>query len=235
MKSWIALILSLLVTPISFGGTDSEAFKALYEKEWAFRLKEFPTLASGVGNHDYDDRLTHVSQADQQRRYEFWKGIRTELAELSCENLDRDDCINFRMFKRQMNNAIAEFETRGYLIPFNSDWGFYMAWSRLPQETDFVTLKDYRNYLARLAEIPVVMDEYIELMREGLKIGMTQPRIVLDGRDKPIKTQLVERLDQSGFFHPFMKMPESIANGERAAVIEKARNVISDGVIPAYQ
>jgi uncharacterized protein (DUF885 family) len=235
MKIRFLFLALIFVTPATFAQSDAELFKALYEKEWAFRLKEFPTLASGVGVHDYDDRLTHVSPADQQRRYDFWKGIRAELSELSCDNLDRNDCINYRMFKRQMDNAIVEFEIRGYLIPFNSDWGFYMAWSRLPQATDFITLKDYKNYLSRLAEIPVVMDEYITLMREGIKSGMTQPRIILDGRDKPIKTQLVENVQESGFFKPFMEIPIAIAAADREALVKQADEVIAGGVIPAYQ
>ena len=192
-------------------------------------------MASGVGIHDHDDRLAHVSNADQKRRYDFWKEIRTALDEISCERLDRNDCINYRMFKRQMDNAIAEYEIKGYLIPFNSDWGFYMSWSRLPQETDFVEVKDYENYLSRLSEIPVVMDEYIALMREGLSIGMTQPRIILDGRDKPIKTQIVDRVDQSGFFSPFMEIPDGIAQQDRTLLLEQARKVIANDVIPAYQ
>jgi len=216
-------------------GSDSEAFKALYEKEWAFRLSEFPTLASSVGVHDFDDRLAHVSMADQQRRYAFRKEIRASLDKISCQGLDRFDCINYRIFKRQMDNAIAEFEIRGYLIPFNSDWGFYMAWTRLPAETDFLALKDYQNYLSRLAEISVVMNEYISLMREGIKTGFTQPRIILDGRDEPIKAQLVDRVEQSGFFAPFIDMPETIKREDRAALLKRASEVIEDGVIPAYQ
>ena len=230
----ILIILLFFASPVS-AEPDSEAFKTLYEKEWDFRLKEFPRMASGVGIHDHDDRLAHVSNADQKRRYDFWKEIRTALDEISCERLDRNDCINYRMFKRQMDNAIAEYEIKGYLIPFNSDWGFYMSWSRLPQETDFVEIKDYENYLSRLSEIPVVMDEYIALMREGLSIGMTQPRIILDGRDKPIKAQIVDRVDQSGFFSPFMEIPDGIAQQDRALLLEQASKVIANDVIPAYQ
>ena len=233
-KLWVVAFLLLSVS-VAYAESDSEAFKELYEKEWAFRLKEFPTLASRVGIHDYDDRLTHVSIEDQQRRYAFWKDIRSALEQISCACLDRTECINYRIFKRQMDNAIAEFEINGYLIPFNSDWGFYMAWSRLPQETDFLELKDYQNYLSRLSEIPVVMDEYIELMREGLRTGMTQPRIILDGRDKPIKTQLVERVDQSGFFSPFIELPATISNETRGELLKRADSVIGEGVIPAYR
>ncbi len=235
MNRLTALLCLLLTTTSLHAGTDSEAFRELYEKEWAFRLQEFPVLASSVGVHDFDDRLAHVGMPDQQRRYAFRKGILATLDTLSCERLDHDDCINYRIFRRQMDNAIADFEVRGYLIPFNSHWGFYMAWSRLPQETDFVVLKDYQNYLSRLAEIPSVMDEYISLMREGLKTGMTQPRIILDGRDKPIKTQLVDRVEQSGFFTPFIDMPANIVIEDQADLLKRASEVIANGVIPAYQ
>ena len=235
MKRWITLFAALLMATSLRAAGDSEAFKALYEKEWAFRLKEFPELASSVGVHQYDDRLTHVALADQTRRNGFWKEIRASLDAISCARLDRTGCINYRIFKRQLDQAIVDFEIRGYLIPFNSDWGFYMAWTRLPGETDFIGLADYQNYLSRLAEIPVVMDEYIALMRVGLETGMTQPRIVLDGRDEPIKAQLVDRVELSGFFSPFLSMPDTIIKDDHAVLLSRAKTVIARAVIPAYR
>ncbi|HSM68525.1 MAG TPA: DUF885 family protein, partial [Xanthomonadales bacterium] len=167
------LIALLLAQPLQ-AAQDSESFRTLYEQEWAFRLKEFPLLASGVGVHNYDDRLGRVSPADQQRRHAFWQDIRARLDMISCDRLERSECIDYRIFKRQVEAAITDYEIRAYLIPFNSDWGFYMAWTRLPDDTEFAGEQDYRNYLARLAELPAVMDEYIGLMREGLRTGMTQ-------------------------------------------------------------
>jgi uncharacterized protein (DUF885 family) len=45
----------------------------------------------------------------------------------------------------------------------------------------------------------------------------------------------VERVDTSPFFAPFLAMPESISQGERAQIIEAAQGVIADELIPAYQ
>lgn len=214
---------------------DSERFRQIYEKEWAFRMKEFPVFANLTGMTGGEDRLGHVSEADQQRRYAYWKGIRGELDGISCARLSREDCINYRIFKRQMDDRLAEYETRAYLIPFNSDWGFYIGWTRLPEQTTFARTADYRNYLARLHQIPVVMDEYISLMRRGLELGMTQPRVILDGRDKPITAQLVDNIEQSPFYAPFLDLPESIASGEATELLATAQEVISSDVIPAYR
>ena len=214
---------------------DSERFREIYEKEWEFRMKEFPLFASYAGVQGHADRMGHVSEEDQARRHAYWKGARSELDSISCDRLDREECTNYRIFLKQMDNFLAGYETRSYLIPFNSDWGFYMEWGRLPEETDFGSVEDYRDYLNRLHQLPVVMDEYIALMRRGLKLGITQPRVILAGRDEPIRAQLVKTAEKSPFFGPFLDIPESVAGGDRAELLATAEKVISSDVIPAYQ
>ncbi|MEE4293593.1 MAG: DUF885 domain-containing protein [Xanthomonadales bacterium] len=226
------LFLLIFGGSLAADGDDAEAFRAICEKEWAFRMSEFPMMASWTGHDGGADRMGRVSEADQQRRHAFWKGIRTELEGISCERLDREGCINYRIFRRQVDNFLADYETGAYLVPFNSDWGFYMAWSRLPANTRFDSTDDYRNYLARLHELPAVMDEYIALMRRGIELGMTQPRVVLDGRDAPIRAEIVDAVEDSGFYAPFRELPES---GDRAALLAAARKVIANEVIPAYR
>ena len=233
-KALIALAALLWMTTAT-AAEDSAKFKSLYEEEWAFRLKEFPTLASSIGVHDYDDRLSHVSEADQKRRYDYYRELHAKLDEVSCDRLDRGDCINYRIFRRQVESMIADYEVRAYLIPFNSDWGFYMGWTRLPVETDFKALADYQNYLSRLQTLPAVMDEYIGLMREGIRTGFTQPRVILEGRDKPIKAQLVKGAANSPFFSPFMQLPDHLEETSESKLISEAKFIIEQGVIPAYQ
>ncbi len=231
----VALLALILCGPAVAAGQDAQEFRQIYEKEWSFRLQEFPELASYVGVGGTPDRLTHVSEQDQKRRYDFWKGIRTELDGISCERLEREDCINYRIFVRQMDNFVADYETRAYLVPFNSDSGFYMAWGQMPSRTRFSNIQDYRNYLSRLHELPVVMDEYIALMRRGVEEGITQPGVVLAGRDQPIKAQLVDNHQDSPFFAPFTKIPETIAAGEKAELLATAEKVVNEDVIPAFQ
>ena len=232
------LLTGLLFLGCALGASaaeDSEVFKAIYEKEWAFRLQEYPRLASEMGAEAPAHRLTHVAQADQDRRNAFYMALEDELEAVSCDRLERTECINYRIFRNQVRQSIEDHENRSYLVPFNSDWGFYMSLARLPQETDFTDFDSYAHYLATLEELPVVMDQYIELMREGLRVGMTQPRAVLDGRDVPIKAQVVDTVEESGFFKPFIEMPEVGEADDRDALLEKARSVVSEGVIPAYR
>jgi uncharacterized protein (DUF885 family) len=231
-----AAVLALLAAAgTALAAPDSERFREIHEKEWAFRMQEFPLWASAVGIDDHAAELGHVAEPDQRRRYGYWQGIRGELDGISCDRLERSECIDYRLFVKQIDDFVAAYEIRSYLIPFNSDWGFYMEWGRLPAETDFRRLEDYRNYLSRLRQIGPVMDEYIGLMRAGIEQGMTQPRVILNGRDEPMRRQLVERAEESPFFAPFSAMPETLDDGDRAAVLEEARQVIVGIVVPAYR
>jgi len=236
-KSTSLLAMALLFLPASNlpAADDSAAFRQIYEQEWAFRLKEFPTMASATGNDEYAGQLGRVSEADQKRRYEYWGQVQQQLDKLACERLSHEDCINLRLYRKQISDFLADYETKAYLIPFNSDWGFYMEWGRLPADTTFSKAKDFDDYLSRLQQIGPVMDEYITLMRTGIQLGITQPRVILDGRDEPIRTQMVSRVDESPFFLPFMSMPHFISNQDQAALLARAQQVISESVIPAYR
>ena len=137
-------------------------------------------MGSSVGVDEYDDRLDHVSVEHQQRRQAYWQGVKQELEAISCDRLSRGDCVNYQIYRKQIDDYLTRVETRSYLLPFNSDSGFYMSWVRLPESTDFTDEEDYRNYLARIGMIPEIMSEYIALMRQGIEIGFTQPRVVLE-------------------------------------------------------
>jgi uncharacterized protein (DUF885 family) len=230
-----ALLLSALAGDTALGAQDSAAFRALYEKEWAFRVEEFPRLGFQTGYRTVNDRLARVSEADQRRRYDFWRGIRDELGTLSCERLSRDECIDLRIFRRQIERFIADYETRAYLLPFNSDWGFYIDWTRMADPSNFAREADWTGYLERLRQLPEVMDQYIGLMRTGLEMGFTQPRAVLEGRDAPVRAQVVEKVEDSAFYEPFLRLPPGFSEERREALRSEARVLIAEGVIPAYR
>ncbi|MGD8383936.1 MAG: DUF885 family protein [Lysobacterales bacterium] len=235
MKMLSSMMLALLLAANAQAAGDSAAFKALLDREWAFRLAEFPELARENGVHDYDDEITHVAPADQKRRYRFWKQVRAQLDGISCDRLEHEECIDYRMFKRQMHEFLADYETRAYLMPFNSDWGFYLSWARWGDETDLASAADYEHYINRLRALPAVMDEYIGLMREGLRTGMTQPRVILAGREVPVKKQLVGNAEQSPFYRPFLQLNDNVSAEQQQRLRQAARSAVMEGVVPAYK
>ncbi|MBE9549812.1 MAG: DUF885 domain-containing protein [Proteobacteria bacterium] len=209
-------------------------FIQLYQQEWGFRLREFPQLAANSGVDDYANQLKHVSIEDQLRRYRYWQNTLRQLDKIDCQQLSRENCINYRIFQRQLINFSNDYETRLYLFPFNSDWAWYIDWAMLP-EGRFNRTDDYRNYLAKLDKLPDVNREYLQLLRLALKEGMTQPQAILKGRDQAISSHIVTEPTESVFYKPFnAKKPVFFADKEWHALQQRAKILINRNVVPAY-
>jgi uncharacterized protein (DUF885 family) len=72
------------------------------------------------------------------------------------------------------------------------------------------------------------------LMREGLRIGMTQPRAVLTGRDVSMENHVVDSAADSVFYKPFKDMPSLVVGDQAQALQTRAGQVVEEKVIPAY-
>jgi uncharacterized protein (DUF885 family) len=227
-------VLSWIGFGVSAAGAD-DAFKSLYQREWQWRLKEYPQSATAVGVHDYDDQLGHVDSAAQKRRLQWLKQLETELDSIDATALAPETRVNHSIFVMQIDNAIANIELGGYLMPMTSDSSFYADLQMLAQSHPKTSVQDYRNYISRLAAIPDYFAEHTQLLREGLKRGMTLPSVVLSGRETPIRA-IAEHsdLESNPFYEPLKSLPESIPAEVAAELRRDAARVIRDKVIPAH-
>ena len=98
-----------------------EDFKALYEREWRWRLQQSPQFATGVGVHDYDDRLGRVDIRSQKARLAWLQRFRGELAALDADALSPEAQVNHAIYVEQIDNAIASIKLGAYLMPMTSD------------------------------------------------------------------------------------------------------------------
>ena len=231
----IALLALAFLVPRMAGADPAAEFQALHEAEWDFRLKEFPRLATSVGDHRYNDRLADMSLEAIERRHAYYQGLLEKLDALDSDALSPEDRINFRIFRRQIQTFVTDAETGEHLIPLNSDWGFHVGLARLPADAPLASAQDYRNYLARLAQVPRVMAQYTDLMKLGIERGMVQPRVVLQGRDVSITTHIVDAVENSVFYRPFSEFPATIDAAQRTEFEAEGRKLVGNEIIPAYR
>lgn len=229
------LPLMLLLAPLAAAASPTDDFRALWQREWAWRLEQYPTFATAVGEHRYDESLGTVDEASQQRRLAYYKDVAKALEAIDPAALDAATRVDYAIYKGQIGSAIANIELHGYRLSINSDSPFYGELAFLSRQMPFADERDYRRYLARLADIPRWFDEHTAQLREGLKTGMTPPRIVLAGRDGELKTQAgVTDPEKSAFYAPFAKLPATIDWQTADALRAQARDVIGKQVVPAY-
>src|SRR5690606_27648837 len=99
--------------------TASARFKSLHERDWQFRLEDFPGSGGRVAS-----RMTDVSPAAQARRLEHWTQVRSELDAIDAAALAADERINFVIFRDQIDNRLADLRHKSWQMPMNSDSSF---------------------------------------------------------------------------------------------------------------
>ena len=215
----------------------NDRLDALFEETWAFRLQEDPLRATSVGEHAYGDRLPGVTAEDQRRRTAYYRGVlaRLDAIDRDGDGLSASDRINYDMFRRQLADDVQEFEFKGYLLPINADSGFHIGFSRLPSWVPLATVADYENYIERLKLARRYIGEHIELMREGLRIGMTVPQVVLAGYEVTIESHVVGEAEASVFFAPFESFPTGVPQAERDRLRTAGAAAIIESVVPGYR
>ena len=240
----LLLTLGLSATP-AFAATPSapaslatqgldDQFKAIYEKEWAWRQ-----TGGGEASEDSDapassTKLPDVSAAAQRARLKVWDDVLAQLEAIDPAKLSAENQVNYAIYKYQVESLAEEVRLRSYEMPFNSDSSFWSNLSFMARR-EMKTAQDYRNYIARLNDVPRYFDQQMVNMRAGLARGFSVPRAVLEGRDVSIST-VAELKDptESPLYEPLKKLPNSIPAAEQAKLQAEAKQAISGSVVPAF-
>jgi len=226
--------LGLLFATAALAADAAARFDDLVAREWQWRLRESPTLATYVGVHDSDDRLEDASLAATARRTKETEAFLAELATIDPLELPAAARVDYAIFKGQLEERVESVRLGDDLLLLNADSGFHTGFALLYRSCPFSTPRDYENYIARLEAFPAWMDQNIEVLREGLRRGMTVPAATLAGVETSITPLAGGAPEEHPVFEPFTRMPETFAAETRARLLERARTAVADGVIPGY-
>jgi uncharacterized protein (DUF885 family) len=96
-------------------------------------------------------------------------------------------------------------------------------------------VRDYENYVARLKGFPGYARRQMENMREGIRTGFVQPRVILQGFEGTVTPHLVDDPVQSVFWGPFASFPKGVPASDRERLRAAGRAAIESDVVPAYR
>ena len=213
----------------------SGELQSLFDEEWETRLARDPLFASSMGIHRYDDRLPDESEEQHQRSLDEDLSFLKRLQSIDRTQLTDEEQLNYDLFDFILRSSTTLARYRPYLIPILSDAGFHMRVQRMYEAMPFESAADYERYLARLRALSGYFEQNIENMREGLRVGMTQPKAILDGIEASISGPIVDDPEDSVFFTPFDSMPQHLdpADSERLRAAGVA--AVEEVAIPAYE
>lgn len=234
LKKNILFILVIFITGCSSNDTRSSLYQ-IFSDSREFMLNEDPVKATYSGFNSNNHKMPSMKMEDLNRRLQFWKSIIDRIEKINFNSLSKEDQINYKLFQRVIQSRINSIKYKDFHMPLNADSGFHTGLSRLHKAMPFFNEKDYLNYISRLSEFPRFFNEYILLMKEGIKEGRTLPQVVLNGYEVTISTHVVSKPEESVFFEPFKSIPSTLSKQKQEELIDKGRKVIMGSVVPSFQ
>ena len=154
-----------------------QTHEAFYLQSSPFNQPEVGGTNAKLPNLSADTLLTHY----QQRL-----AIYQQLLALDDEKLTQDNQINLSVLSYSLKNQLDNYTNKEHFMPLTAESGFHVWIASISTKGDFKTFVDYQDYLARLAALPNYFLQQTNWMKEGLKQGISQPKIVLKGFEQSI-------------------------------------------------
>jgi uncharacterized protein (DUF885 family) len=238
LAAWLITFVWVVPGNVWVRAADPEAtrqFAALIHEVWEFQLREDPLFATNTGDHRYDDQLPRVSLADAKRRDAARRSFLIRLEGIDRSALTPPDQANYDIFGRQLRDDLRDYEFQLHLMPVTDRNGFHIEFPELPRNLLLTTLRDYENYIARLRGFAEYAAGHIEVMREGVRLGMTAPSVIMQRYHEPLEAQIVADPEQSLLYAPFREFPDAIPENEHERLRNAGRLAIAGSVVSGYR
>ncbi|MBQ4834493.1 DUF885 domain-containing protein [Pseudoalteromonas sp. MMG010] len=185
----------------------------------------------GVGGYLLPNLSAEFLAQQNQQKITFL----SQLDAIDIDKLSDENRINLNIIRAQVQNSVDEYQFHAHYMPLTSEYGFHSSLGYMLNRGALKNEHDFDTYLARLSQVPRFFSQNIQWMKEGLKSGLTQPKVVLDGYEASIAAYIVDDVTQSEFYKPFLINTAGLPIAKFNALQAKAKLVIKNNVIPAYQ
>ena len=210
-------------------------FISYLENDWEKNLDENPLFASYVGDKRANDKINSnsISQFNEERQSEI--DSLNELYEIDQSKLSEENKLNFKLKEFGHKSSIGLTDFPIYYLRLNQRGGiqsFYETGNRLVYNTK----DDYFDWLSRLKQFPANIINSLEINKEGLSKGITQPKLITQGVVTQIDAILNSNIENNPYLKVFLEADESIITvDEKNQLIEEAKDLIINEINPAYE
>ncbi|MDH4049081.1 MAG: DUF885 domain-containing protein [Gammaproteobacteria bacterium] len=217
----------------------AEELKALVEEYFDRILELNPLFATQIGDDRFNDRLANsVSPEHRRKAQALDREFLERILAIDPEALAGQDRLTYDTFRWSREMDVAGYQFPDHLQPINQFYSITTTFVQLGSGTSvhpFKTVKDYDDFLSRIDDFTVIVDQSIENMRIGAEQGVVQPKILMEKVLPQLESQITDDVESSTFYTPVREMPADFSAEDRDRLTAAYRSAIANKVIPAYQ
>jgi len=204
---------------------------ALFEEYYQAGLKNFPERATSYGDYRYNSQLGQVSPADIARQHAEADDFLARLKAIPTDGMSDNDLLSHRILEKQLEREDVNYALKNYEMPVNQQNGVHTRLADLPNAVPFDSVPHYQDYISRLHQIPRVLEQTTEVMRQGEKDHLMPPKLVLE----KLPGQCDGIIAANPFLEPTKKFPAEFSEQDKKRLTDEITKAVNDDVIPAYK
>jgi len=198
--------------------------RALVDDYWEGLIEADPLLGTLVGDERFDDRLPDPSEAGRSKREAMHRRALGQLEALDRDVPDVGVRTSLDMLEAIALRDLAEIDHRLDRLRMVSHlWGPGQLFGELGSLQRADTPERLYRYLARLDAAPDFFAAVNDVVREGVRAGVTAPRVVVERSVAQVERLMATPPETSPAVMP---VPESDAAGRDRVVDELRRTVM---------
>ena len=221
---YLVWVIAFFMSTTTIAQTATEQLKQCIEASQSFKWNEGSKEVHPLGV---------FSKERFEKESAFAKAQLKKLNTISPKTLSETERISLELLKFKLQETVDYYEYESFLNPLLSDSGFHSSWNYMVRP--ITSYKQAVKYLDKLNALPEVVNQYVPLLREGIKKGVSQPRVIFEGYESTYNSQIVADYRDSFYYTPFLNLPESITEEQKDSLETAAKLAIENSVVPAFK
>jgi uncharacterized protein (DUF885 family) len=203
----------------------------LFEEYYQAGLKNFPERATSYGDYRYNSQLGQVSPAEIARQHAEADEFLARLKAIPTDGMSDKDLLSHHILEKLLEREDVNYALKNYEMPVNQQNGVHTRLADLPNAVPFDSVPHYQDYISRLHQIPRVLEQTTEVMRQGEKDHLMPPRLVLE----KLPGQCEGIIAANPFLEPTKKFPQDFSDADKKRLTDEITKAVNDDVLPAYR
>jgi uncharacterized protein (DUF885 family) len=203
----------------------------LFEEFYQTGLKNSPERATSYGDYRYNALLGQYSLAEIARQHAESDDFLARLKAIPTDGMSDKDLLSHRVLENQLEREDVNYSLKNYEMPVNQQNGVHTRLADLPLSVPFDSVQHYQDYISRLQQIPRVLDQTTEVLRQGEKDGLMPPKLVLE----KLPGQCDGIIAANPFLLPAKKFPAEFSEQDKKRLTDEITKAVDDNVFPAYR
>ncbi|HET7809047.1 MAG TPA: DUF885 family protein [Steroidobacteraceae bacterium] len=234
------LIASVLLLSSAAQAADRAAdLRQLYDQFWEESLKLDPLDATFAGDPRYNAELPNfLSPEYEDQARAFQQKYLDRAHAIGPEGLSGQDRLSYEVFTLNRESELEDLRFPQRLLPINQFRNVANLFAQLGSgegAQPFATVKDYDDWLERAARLPVLFEQAMVNMREGMSKGLVEPRVLMEKVLPQLDANITDEVEKSIFWGPVTNMPKDFPAAERERLTVAFRNLVGTQLTPAYR